>query len=60
MITQSQMFIRTAELAIPTLTPTNKTNAKIETQTLTAETKAKECSKQLKACAAPFVEHLRN
>ena len=45
MITQSQMFIPTAELAIPTLTPTNKTNAKIETQTLTAETKAKECSK---------------
>ena len=40
-ITQSQMLLPTAELAIPTLTPTKKTNAEIETQPLAAETKAK-------------------
>ena len=35
------MLLPTAELAIPTLTPTKKTNAEIETQPLAAETKAK-------------------
>ena len=44
-ITQSQMLIPTAELAIPTLTPTKKTNAETETQPLAAETKAKKGSK---------------
>ena len=37
----AQIFNPTAELAIPTGTPTNEVNAKIEAQTLTVETKKK-------------------
>ena len=40
-----QIFNPTAELAVIIGTPTNKTNAEIETQPLTAETKARKCSK---------------
>ena len=41
----TQMFIPTAELALPTGTPTNKTNAEMETQPLAAETKVRKRSK---------------
>ena len=41
----AQIFILTAEVEIPTGTPTNEANAKIETQPLTAETKKIKCSK---------------
>ena len=39
----AQIFIPTAKLEIPTGTPTNEANAEIETQPLTAETKARKC-----------------
>ena len=41
----AQIFNPTAELAIPTGTPTNEANAAIETQQLTAEMKIRKCSK---------------
>ena len=34
---------------VPTETPTNETNAEIETHPMTAEMKTKKCSKQFKA-----------
>ena len=37
----AQIFNPTAELVIPTETPTNEANAEIETQPLTAETKTR-------------------
>ena len=40
-----KIFNPTAELAIPTGTPTNEANAEIETQPLTAETKNKKMFK---------------
>ena len=40
-----QIFIPTAELAIPTGTPTNEANAEIGTQPLTVETKTRKCLK---------------
>ena len=40
-----QIFLPTAELVIPTRTPTNKANAEIKTQPLTAEIKTRKCSK---------------
>ena len=39
----AQIFNPTAELAVPTGTPTNEVNAKIEAQTLTVETKKSKC-----------------
>ena len=40
----AQIFIPTAELAIPTETQTNEANAEIETQPVTIETKISRCS----------------
>ena len=37
----AQVFISTAELAIPTGTPTNEANTKIKTHPVTAETKTR-------------------
>ena len=39
----AQIFIPTAELVMPIGTATNETNAEIETQPLTAETKIRKC-----------------
>ena len=44
----AQVFISTAELAIPTGTPTNEANTKIKTHPVTAETKTRKCSKYFK------------
>ena len=41
----AQVFNATAELAIPTGTPTNEANPEIETQPLTAEKKTRKCTK---------------
>ena len=40
-----QIYNPTAELAMLTGTPTNEANEEFETQTLTAETKDRKCSK---------------
>ena len=40
----AQIFIHTAELVIPTGTPTNEANAEIETQPVTVETKIRKFS----------------
>ena len=40
-----QIFIPTAELVIPTGTPTNEKNAEIETHPLTAAKNARKCLK---------------
>ena len=45
----AQIFNPTAELAIPTETPTNEVNSEIETQPLTAETKTKKKKKEKNA-----------
>ena len=45
----SQFFIVTAELTIPTGTPTNEENAETETQPLTGKLKTRKCSKQFKS-----------
>ena len=41
----AQIFNPNAEFAIPAETAANEANAEIESQPLTAETKAKKCSK---------------
>ena len=41
----AQIFNPTAELVIPTGTPTNQAKAEIETHPVTAETKIIKCSK---------------
>ena len=41
----AQIFNTAAELVMPAGTPTNKTNAESETQTLTAKLKTRKCSK---------------
>ena len=45
----AQIFNPTAELAVPTGTPTNEPNAEIKTQPLTEEAKTRKCSKKFKA-----------
>ena len=40
----AQIFIPTAELAIPTGIPTNEANAETETQPVTVEAKISKCS----------------
>ena len=44
-IVNAQIFNPTADLAIPTLKPTNEVNAETETPPLTAETKTRKSSK---------------
>ena len=41
----AQFFNPTVEFAIPREAPTNEANAEIETQSLTAKTKTRKCSK---------------
>ena len=51
----AQIFIPTAKLAIPTATPTNDTNAEIETQPLTAKINSKKIFKVVQSLTNLFM-----
>ena len=55
-----QIFISTAELALPTGTQTNETNTELKTQTVSVEAKISKCYTQFEYLYVFYVFHLLN